>query len=315
MKVLVTVPFIEKQKELLKSTAGDAELCFMPANEVTEEMLAEAEIIMGNVSSEQAKRAKNLKWLQLNSAGADVYCAPGVLKEETVLTNASGAYDISVSESMVMGTFAMLKKAYAYYDNQKQGLWKDEGMVGSAYGACIVILGLGNIGLSYAKKMKAMGSYIIGVKRHESEAPEGVDEICTIDKLEECLRRADVVAAVLPGTPETKYLMGKEQFEVMKKTAYFLNVGRGNSVDEEALYQALESGEIAGAMLDVTEVEPLPAGSKLWNAKNLFITPHVAGGFHIPVTLDKIAEICAENLKAYLAGGKLKNIVDKSLGY
>lgn len=315
MKMLVVVPFTEKQKHLLKEAAGDAEIIFLPGAEVTEEMMEDAEVIIGNLPAEMIKKAKCLKWLQLNSAGADVYCAPGVLKEGALLTNASGAYDIAVSEAMVAGTFSLLKKAYTYYDNQKKNLWKDEGMMGSAYGACVVVLGLGNIGLSYARKMKAMGSYIIGVKRHESELPEGVDEICTIDCLESCLKRADIVAAVLPGTPETKYLMGKDQFAAMKNTAYFLNVGRGNSVDEEALWNVLENEEIAGAMLDVTEIEPLPAENKLWSAKNLYITPHVAGGFHIPVTLEKIAEICAGNIKRFLAGEELINVIDKTKGY
>ena len=101
----------------------------------------------------------------------------------------------------------------------------------------------------------------------------------------------------------------------MKKSAYFMNFGRGNSVDEDALYEALETGEIAGAMLDVTEIEPLQEENKLWKAKNLYIMPHVAGGFHIPVTLENIASLSAENLKRYLRGEALKNVIDRTRGY
>lgn len=315
MNILVTIPFTEEQKRLVEKAAEGNEISFLTPEQLTEEMIEHADIVMGNLPPSVIKMASNLKWLQLNSAGSDAYCVPGILNEEAVLTNASGAYDISVSEAMVAGTFGLFKKLYTYYDNQKEHVWKDEGMVQSAYGACVVVLGLGNIGLSYAQKMKAMGSYVIGVKRHVSAIPDGVDEVYSVGQLDECLKRADIVVSVLPGTPETERMMGKSQFQMMKNTAYFINVGRGNFVDQDALYEALENGEIAGAMLDVTEPEPLPAEHKLWEAKNLYIMPHVAGGFHIPVTLDTIASICADNLKRYLNGEKLKNIVDRTKGY
>lgn len=315
MKILVTIPFKETQKEKIRSAAGENELIFMPGSEVTEHIVEDVDIIMGNLPVPLIKAAKQLKWFQLNSAGADVYCKPGILKDTTILTNASGAYDISVSEGMLAGTMAMMRNLYAYYDNQKRNLWHDEGNTVSPYGATVVVAGLGNIGLSYARKMKALGSYIIGIKRHASEVPEGVDEVCTMDQLDECLKRADVVAAVLPGTPETEHLFGKEQFEFMKNSAFFVNAGRGTSVDTEALCDALEAGELAGAMLDVTEVEPLPADSRLWQTKNLFITPHVTGGFHIPVTLELIAGICTRNLTHYLNGEEMESVVNRKLGY
>ena len=154
MKILVTIPFTEVQKEKIRMAAGDKEISVVHADAVTEEMMVDTDILMGNLPIPLIQKAAGLKWLQLNSAGADAFCRPGVLSEETVLTNASGAYDISVSEGMVAATFALFKKLYPYHDNQKQHLWKDEGMVQSAYGACIVVLGLGKIGLSYAQKMK-----------------------------------------------------------------------------------------------------------------------------------------------------------------
>ncbi len=175
--VLVTIPFTEKQKEKLRKTAPEARFLFVSKSEVTKEQLQEAEVIMGNVSAEQLRSASQLKWLQLNSAGANTYCEPGVLKREVLLTNASGAYDISVSENMVAATMAMFKKLYRYYDNQKQHLWRDEGDAMSPWGATVVILGLGNIGLAYARRMKAMGSYIIGIKSRVGDLPEGVDEL------------------------------------------------------------------------------------------------------------------------------------------
>lgn len=314
-KILVTIPFNDGQKEKIKAGAPEADITFMPMKDVTEEIACGAEVIMGNVDPALFKNSENLRWIQLNSAGADAYCKAGVLREEQILTCSSGAYDISVSENMVAYTLTMMKKLYSYYDNQKKHTWRDEGDVMSAWQSRIVVVGLGKIGLAYARRMKAMGSYVIGVKKHAGPAPEGVDEVYTMDCLQECLSQADVVACVLPGTPQTKGMMGKEQFAAMKKTAYFINTGRGDAVDLEALCDAVEQGEIAGAALDVMSPEPLPEDHRAWEIPGLFITPHIAGKFHIPVTLEIIADICGENLRRYLAGEELTHVVNREMGY
>lgn len=313
--VLVTIPFTENQKEKLRQAAPEEKFLFVSKSEVRREELREAEVIMGNVSREQLQEALQLKWLQLNSAGANTYCEPGVLKPEVLLTNASGAYDISVSENMVAATMALFKKLYQYYDNQKKHLWRDEGSAMSPWGATVVILGLGNIGLAYARRMKAMGSYIIGTKSRIGDLPEGVDELHTLEDLPDCLRRADVVANILPETPDTIHLLGSDQFALMKPSSYVVNMGRGSAIDQDALYDALEAGKIAGAALDVTEPEPLPADHRLWDAPNLYIMPHVAGDFHIPVTLELISDYCAENLKHYISGEPLEHQVDRLKRY
>lgn len=314
-KVLVSIPFTQGQKEKIKAAAQNLTVEFVSAHEITEQQIAEAEVIIGNQKIETLKKAENLKWLQLNSAGANIYCEPGILKEETILTNASGAYDITVSENMMAYTMALFKRLPEYYENQKEHIWQDQGNVTSAWGATVLVLGLGNIGLAYARRMKAMGSYIIGIKRHRGAVPEGVDELYTLEELSECLHRADVVANILPETSETIHLLGKEAFKQMKRTAFVINAGRGSAIDSMALSDALKNGEIAGAALDVTEPEPLPANHPLWDAPNIIITPHVAGDFHIPVTLEMISDICAENLKNYLAGKHMKNVVNRSVGY
>lgn len=314
-KILVTIPFNESQRRKVQEGAGDIPVEFLSGKDMTEERLAQAEVIIGNQRPETLRKAQNLKWLQLNSAGANLYCAPGVLPEQVILTSATGAYDITVSENMMAYTLALFKRLPEYFANQRQHLWQDQGDAASAWGAKVLVLGLGNIGLGYARRMKAMGSYIIGIKRSIGRAPEGIDELHTMEELPECLKQADVVAAVLPETPETIHILGREQFALMKKTAFLINVGRGSAVDTEALREALEQGEIAGAALDVTEPEPLPADHPLWEAPNLILTPHVAGDFHIPVTLDIIADICRENLQHYLAGEPLKNAVDRKKGY
>jgi len=132
---------------------------------------------------------------------------------------------------------------------------------------------------------------------------------------EDYLSRADIVASCLPDTPETYRIYNKERFMAMKKGAFFVNVGRGSNVDQEALREAVLSGHLAGAGLDVTDPEPLPSTDPLWQTKGIYITPHISGGYHLQATHDYIARIAVDNLKRFLAGEKLENIVDLTTGY
>ena len=314
-KCLVTIPFTREQKNRILEAGSDYEIIFCKKNEVTEDMLERVEILLGNLPVDLVKKARHLKWMQTNSAGVNLYIPSGVLKEDTLLSSAVGAYDISVTEGMIAGTMALYRKMPAYMESQKAHVWKDEGPLLSPYGATVLIVGLGQIGCRYANVMKAMGSHIIGIKRDISRKPEGIDEVYTMEHLQECLARADLVASILPATEATKYTFGTEEFAKMKRSAYFLNFGRGFSVVTDALCDALCKGEIAGACLDVTDPEPLPADHPLWNAPNLILTPHVAGSFHIPVTLEIICDICVENLKHYKKGEKLRNQISREIGY
>ncbi len=137
----------------------------------------------------------------------------------------------------------------------------------------------------------------------------------TLEDLPGFLGQADVVASVLPGTPETTHLYDAGMFQAMKPGAFFINCGRGNAVVQEDLVRALSEGHLAGAALDVTDPEPLPADSPLWDVPNLLITPHISGDHHLPQTWDKAVAIAARNLKHYLAGEPLENLVDRKTGY
>ena len=312
---LVVIPFTDQQKEKIKRSSECYEFVFTDKKRVTKEQLQAAEIIMGNVSPELLTEAEHLRWLQLNSAGVNQYIPEGVLAEGVLLSSAVGAYDISVTEGMLAATMDLYRKMPAYMDSQKKHLWKDEGPILSPYGATVLIVGLGQIGCRYARIMKALGSYIIGIKRSLSEKPDYVDELYTMDHLHDCLSRADLVMSVLPATEATRHRYGEEEFSRMKDSAYFLNFGRGDAVVTDDLYQALCRGQIAGAALDVTDPEPLPADHILWDAPHLILTPHVAGAFHIPQTLEIIAEICCENMQHFERGEALRNQVTKSKGY
>lgn len=315
MRIVVTVPFQEPQKEMLRKQAQPHEIFFGAKEDVPEEWIQTAEIWMGNPAQEQLKKAKNLKWLQLNSAGANVYCRPGVLLEPVLLTSASGAYHLSVSENMLAYTMGLFKKLYRYYDNQKQQLWRDEGHVRSARGAVILVLGMGDIGTAYAQKMKAMGSTVIGVRKSSRDRVDGFDEVYLVEELDRILPRADLTAITLPDTAETRGLLGEERLRKMKKGSYLINVGRGTIVHTDALIRVMEEGHLAGVVLDVTDPEPLPKEHELWKVPNVYITPHIAGGFHIDETLETICAICCENLNRYCNGQPLQHIVNRSRGY
>lgn len=315
MKILVVIPLSEKEKERLQSKMPEAEYIFISTKEITDQLVKRADIIIGNVPPQYIKGSKKLKWLQLNSAGTDGYCEAGVIPEGAYLTNATGAYGLAISEHMVGLVFEIKKKLNLYYRNQMEHMWKDEGNVTSIEGSTTLVVGLGDIGGDFARKMKALGSYTIGIKRTKGQKPEYLDELYTMEDLDVLLPKADIVALSLPGTKDTYHLFNRDKFNLMKKDAIILNVGRGNCICTEDLCDALENGIISGAGLDVTEPEPLPPEHRLWNAPGVVITPHISGFFHLPETLRRIVNISIENLEHFNKQEPLKNIVDFNTGY
>ncbi|MBP3209040.1 MAG: D-2-hydroxyacid dehydrogenase [Oscillospiraceae bacterium] len=313
--ILVTLPVNGTQKAVLETAGENCRFLYETDSSKTEEMIPEADIIIGNVPAGDIHASPKLKLLQLQSAGTDGYTAPGVLSENTILTNATGAYDKTVAEHGLALTLMLQKNFYLYRDLQNQHIWKDMGMAASIADSTVVIVGYGSIGSLYAKMVKALGATVIGVKRRKSEKPEILDELVTMDELDNILPRADVVFSVLPNTPATRHLYTAERFAMMKPTAVFINCGRGNAVSAEVLYDVLQKKIIRAAACDVFEQEPLPSDSPLWSLENLVITPHTAGGFHLPDTKDKIIAIAAQNIRAVLGKDKYRNIIDFSTGY
>lgn len=315
MNILVVMNVEEEHKVMLAAAAPEADIRYIPDNQVDQETAARADIIVGNIPTGLLKNCCNLKLLQLNSAGANQYCLPGIMPEGASLANATGAYGLAISEHMIGTLLCLMKKLDRYKMNQCQKKWQDEGSVTSIYGAKTLIVGYGNIGSEFAKRMHAMGSKVSAIRRNKAEKPAYLESLYQIDHLYASLEEADIVAACLPDTSETRGLFSEEAFSHMKKGAYFLNVGRGNSVDSDALYDALCSGKLAGASIDVTDPEPLPAEHKLWDAPNILITPHISGGYHLKETHDTIIRIACANICHYLKGEEFENIVDMKTGY
>ncbi len=313
--ILVLVPANDRHRKLLEEKAPDADFFYVNKEADIAARVKNANIIIGNPSAALIKDANNLELLQLQSAGAGEYAEKDILPEGVLLTNASGAYGLAISEYMLAVLLELFKKLHLYRDKQMKSDWSNSGSMRSIYGSTALVAGLGDIGGEFAGRLKALGAYTIGIRRRNGEKPDYLDELHFMDKFGELLSRADIVALSLPGTKLTNRIINRETLKLMKRDAVLINVGRGSAVDTEALCDALENGQIAGAALDVTDPEPLPKDHRLWGIRNAVITPHVSGGFSLQETHDRIIRICADNLEAFLKGKSLKNVVDLSAGY
>lgn len=307
--ILVLMPVKDCHKKILEKAGRGCHFTYGSADDLTEKEIARPEIIIGNLPPERIKECRHLKWLQLASAGSDDYVKPGILDQGTILTCAVGAYGKSVAEHMFAMMLMLQKKLHLYRDDQTQAAWADEGSITSITDMTVLVVGLGDIGQHFAGMCSALGGHTVGVKRRMCPCPEGVDELYTAGHLDELLPRADVVASFLPGTKENYHIYTEERFGLMKSSAIFLNAGRGSAVDTDVLYEALASQQIASAGLDVTDPEPLPPNHPLWKLPNVMITPHIAGGYHLAGTLERIIGIAAANLDAYLHDGTMINVV------
>ncbi len=321
-KIYVSIkqfPLTQEHIRFLKDCAVSGErkfeLVFTSPDEMKQEDLDSAVGTIAFFPPQMLTRAKRLEWVQLTSAGADAFTKPGILKDACVLTNGSGAYSLSVGEHMIAQTFALIRNLEENAADQSRQLWGPLRTVISIEGSTILVLGLGDIGSSYARKMKALGAYVIGVTRHAHEKPDAVDELVTIDQLEQVLPRADIITMILPSSEETKHIMNDHTFSLMKQGVYLINDGRGSAIDQEALMRALDSGRVRAAALDVMEPEPLPSDHPLWKYTNVLITPHSAGWWQLPETLNRVVRICGKNLSAFSQGTEFTNVVNRELGY
>jgi len=304
-------------REELKSVLGGYRIVFSESDDTSSidaETAGNTTIIFGNPETGFFRLCPRLKWLQLQSAGTDGYTG-GELDENVLLTCATGGYGHAVSEHMVALTFELLKKLHLYRDEQSKASWQSRGKVKSIEGAVVLIVGLGDIGASYGRRMKALGAYVIGVRRTIHSKPGYIDELLLSDQIDEALPRADVVALIVPGTKETAGLIGRLQLAKMKRDAVIINAGRGSAIDTEALCDVLESGALGGAGLDVTDPEPLPPEHRLWKLENAVITPHVAGGRYMSETGEYIMELNLQNARRFVRGETLESLVDYRTGY
>lgn len=309
--VLVTLPVTEEQKaeftDLIEGAGGSVK--FIREHNVTDADVVDVAIIIGNAPAQTLHALETLEWLQTSSAGYDHYLTPGRLAANTMLTNATGAYGQAVSEHMFASLLCLMKKLHLYRDNQRAAAWEDEGSVTSLVGATVLVMGTGDIGTAFARLVTALGAHAWGARRKADECHEPFERMVALEDVKEVLGEVDVVASVLPSSPQTRFMVNADFLTAMKPGSLFVNAGRGDLVNQNDLVEALSSGHLAGAALDVTKPEPLPADHPLWQQENALITPHVAGFWHLQATTDNVVAICLQNLRAYLAGDPLKNVV------
>jgi len=203
MKTVILLPLEEYAiNKINEITKDKCEVLYKSVETVTSEDISDADAVLGNLPPKLLKDAKKLKWLQSSMAGTDVYLG-GVLPEGVKLTNVTGAFGLAISEHMVATVFSLYKKLHLYRDNQNNSQWLDRGQVKQIEGSVVLTVGLGDIGGNFAKKMKALGAYTIGVRRKDKSKPDYIDELVLQDELDNVLNRADIVALALPNTAET----------------------------------------------------------------------------------------------------------------
>ncbi|MBI2846708.1 MAG: D-2-hydroxyacid dehydrogenase [Chloroflexi bacterium] len=288
------------------------------ASQQLNEMLDEAEVLFTrHLPGNLIKRAPKLRWIQLAGAGIDFFLGTETMESDVVLTNASGASAIPIAEFVIGYMIMFVKQCPDLFAHKRERLWQRRTYnVSELFGKTIGIVGLGSIGKEVARLANAFGMRVIATRRSavaESDRIANVDTLLPRNALLNLLAKSDFVVLCVPLTTETSKMIGERDLKAMKRTAYLINIARGSVVDEQALIRALKEGWIAGAALDVFEVEPLPKESPLWDLPNVILSPHISG------TSDRfeerVTDIFCENLKRYLAGKELTNVVDKARGY
>jgi phosphoglycerate dehydrogenase-like enzyme len=260
-------------------------------------------------------RAPQLRWVQYVGAGLDHLMPADELKRaDYVITNFSGVHAIPLAEAVLTMMLTLVKSWALFHEQQRRHIWQRH-IIGELHGKTVGIIGLGRIGREIARVCSALGMRVVAVRRSEpTDVPvEHVDRLFSRTQLHVLLAESDFVVCSAPATPETYHLLGEAELRRMKPGAYFINVGRGQLVDEPVLVRALAEGWIAGAGLDVFEAEPLPASSPLWELPNVFVLPHQ--GSDTLRTLERGVELICDNLRRYVEASPLLNVVDPARGY
>ena len=285
------------------------------ATEQLDALLAEAEIIYGfRLPENSLTRAPKLKWVQVMSAGVDRFLDSEFRRSPVILTSVSGIHATPIGEFVLEMMLMFVKQAPFCFELKQKKQWQ-RFTPSVLRGKTVGILGLGSIGREVARLSKAFGMRVIATRRSAKRTgrARNVDLLLPPEQIRQLLSDSDFVAITLPFTAETDKLIGEAELRAMKSTAYLINIGRGGIIDEEALVRALSENWIAGAGLDVFATEPLPVDNKLWELPNVIFSPHVSGGmedYNIQAT-----ELFCKNLRRYLEGKKLFNVVNKKIGY
>ena len=259
-----------------------------------------------------AEVAPNLKWIHCIGAGVEHLCPMNWVPDGVTITNNKGAHADKAGEFALMAVLMLHNKMPAILTHQRHAEWNSLFSTPIA-GKTVGLIGVGSIGGGAAAQLDKMPVHIIGVSRHGKPHPH-VHEMVAMDKLDEMLPKMDYIFVSLPSTPETNGLFNRERLSRLKPGAGIINVGRGSTMDYNAVADLLVDGHLSGAVIDVFDQEPLPSDSPLWQAPNFVVTPHVSaddGDSYVPITLD----LFFNNMRRYVAKEPLINVVRPELGY
>ncbi len=280
--------------------------------------VADADAVIGVCAPDIVQAGPRLRWIQHLYAGVErCVGTPGFAGRGIVLTNMQKVAGPVMSEHVLAFMLGLARGFAAYIPAQGRGEWADEAVpesrMWSLEGKTLLVAGLGGIGNEVARRAQALGMNVIATRNTPHEKPDWVSEQGLAGDLPAFVARADVIVDCLPLTPETKGVFDRRIFDAAKPGVLFVNVGRGGTVVTADLVAALESGQVGGAGLDVTDPEPLPPDHPLWKTPNVLITPHVAAATDLGEEPRWL--IARENLRRYVAGGKLLSEVDPGRGY
>ncbi len=302
----------------LQALAPGVELLAAAEGAALAEQLRDAQVVIGLCDAATLAAAKSLHWIQVLWVGVERCVAvPGLAERGIVLSNMQRTSAAPIAEHAIALMMALSRGLPQFARAQQRGRWHDQqadtANLREVGGRTLLVVGLGGIGTEVARRAHGLGMRVIATRNSSREGPAFVARVGLSDDLLAFAAEADVVINATPLTTETTGLFDRRFFAALKPGAYFINVGRGRSVVGADLLAALQSGRLAGAGLDVTDPEPLPADHPLWQQANLIITPHVAASSDVQG--ERYWIVVAENLRRYLAGEPLLNVVDIGRGY
>jgi len=314
---LMMPPQTDKTREWsarLAATLPELEVVVAEDRAQAESAIATAESAFGTIPPVLLRQARRLRWLQAPQAAPPAgYYYPELIAHPVAITNFREIYNDHIGAHVMAFVLAFARGLQRYIPQQLRRECEkpaqNEGVVHLPEATALVV-GVGGIGSEIARLAASFGIRVIGVDERRRDTPPGVAELHRADELDALLPQADFVILTVPHTPETEGFMNRARFQQMKKTAFFINIGRGLTTRLDDLAAAIESGEIAGAGLDVFEQEPLRANHKLWTLPGVLLTPHTAG--YGPYLDERRYEVILDNCRRFLAGRELRNLVDKS---
>jgi phosphoglycerate dehydrogenase-like enzyme len=331
---LVVFPAVDSERLVrLRESAGAAQV--LNARDLADANLeiVDADAFLGKITPSLLSAATHLRWVQSFTASLEHYIFPELIEHPCVLTNMRGLFSDVIADQVMGYVICFARNLHTYIRRQLERRWEPIGgeaaRVSFSSGPGLVspidlahrhlgdqtlgIVGLGAIGSEVARRAKAFGMRVLAVDPARSQPTAEVEWVRPPERLPDLLVESDYVVIAAPHTPATAKLFGRRQFRQMKPSAYLINIGRGAIVDLGELVVSLRAGEIAGAALDVFEVEPLPADHELWHLQNVILTPHVAG--YSPRIAERHLGVLVENVRRFVAGEPLMNVVDKRLWF